>query len=252
VRRKVIGDPKAGLTLRIVQTPTTMSLEALPDPLMLYIVIAAAIIAGIVGAVASSPKAGVVSFLTLVLIFSPLLCVLAFNAIRVRSRCFLDRERDVLRIDERSYTRRFQAEHHLEEVEGVAVRKMPSGPLSGGPWSFGLFLVLRDADYMAAWGNNEATIVQDAWRISRFLDLPLETPEEQAPDGEPRRRGVVMTTAMLYLLPIVLAISALVFVSQEMPGVVPTLAGFLGAIVISQIGAILAVAYYRMRRPYET
>ena len=61
-----------------------------------------------------------------------------------------------------------------------------------------------------------------------------------------------MTTVMLYLLPIVLAVSALVFVSYEMPGATPTLAGFLGAVVISQIGAILAVVYYRMRRPYET
>src|SRR5204862_286881 len=114
----------------------TMSLQALPDPLMLYIVLAAAAVAGVIGALVSSPKAGVVSFLTLVLIFSPLLCVLAFNAIRVRSVCVLDRERDILRIDEQSYTRRLQAVHALEEVEAVIVRKMPSGPLSSGPWSF--------------------------------------------------------------------------------------------------------------------
>jgi hypothetical protein len=53
-------------------------------------------------------------------------------------------------------------------------------------------------------------------------------------------------------LPILLAISALFFVSYEVPGLTPSLAGFLGAVVISQIGAILAVVYYRMRRPYET
>jgi len=184
VQRKVIGDPKAGLTLRINQTPTTMSLQALPDPLMLYIVLAAALFAGVVGALATSPRAGVISFLTLVLIFTPLICVLAFNAIRVRSTCILDRERDLLHIDERSYTRHVQAEHSLEEVEAVVVRKMPSGPLSGGPWSFGLFLALRDADYMAAWGNNEATIGQDAWRISRFLGVPLETlPDDPVDPG---------------------------------------------------------------------
>ncbi len=251
MQRKVIGDPKAGLTLRILQTPTTITLQALPDPLMLYIVLAAAMIAGVIGALASSPAAGVVSFLTLVLIFSPLICVLAFNALRVRSMCLIDLERDLVRIDEQSYTRRFQAVYPLDQVEGVIVHRMPSGPLSGG-WAFGLFIALRDADYMAAWSNNEASVRQDAWLISRFLDIPLETPTEGPPKSGRSRKRVVMTTALLYLLPIVLAISALVFVSHEMPGVTPTLAGFLGAVVISQIGAILAVAYYRMRRPYET
>jgi hypothetical protein len=251
VRRKVIGDPKAGLTLRIQQTPTTMSLSASPDPLMLYIVLAAALVAGIMGALASSPRAGFASFLILVLIFSPLICVLAFNAMRVRATCILDRERDTLHIDERSYTRRVQEEHPLEEVEAVIIRRMPSGPLSGGPWSFGLFLALRDADYMAAWGNNEAAIGQDAWRISRFLGVPLDTPAEEPSENRSQRR-VVMTTVILYLLPILLTVTALVFVSYEMPGATPTLAGFLGAVVISQIGAILAVVYYRMRRPYET
>jgi hypothetical protein len=158
----------------------------------------------------------------------------------------------VLQIDEQSYTRRVQEVHPLDEVEAVVVRKMPSGPLSGGPWSFGLFLALREADYMAAWGNNEATIGQDAWRISRFLGVPLETPPEELEEGGRNRGRVVVTTALLYLLPIVLAVTALWFVSYEVPGMTPTLAGFLGAVVISQIGAILAVVYYRMRRPYET
>jgi hypothetical protein len=105
---------------------------------------------------------------------------------------------------------------------------------------------------MAAWGNNEAAIGQDAWRISRFLGVPLETPPEELSEATRSQRRVVMTTAILYLLPILLAVSALVFVSYEMPGATPTLAGFLGAVVISQVGAILAVVYYRMRRPYET
>jgi hypothetical protein len=203
-------------------------------------------------ALAATPRAGVVSFLALVLIFSPLICVLAFNAIRVRAICVLDRERDVLQIDEQSYTRRIQETHALDEIEAVIVRRMPSGPLSGGPWSFGLFLALQDADYMAAWGNNEASIGQDAWRISRFLGVPLETPPEAMIDEGKSRGRVVVTPALLYVLPILLAISALFFVSYEVPGLTPSLAGFLGAVVISQIGAILAVVYYRMRRPYET
>ncbi|HZT06306.1 MAG TPA: hypothetical protein VFC51_04700 [Chloroflexota bacterium] len=251
MQRRVIGDPKAGLTLRISETPTTMTLEARPDPVMLYIVLAAAGAAGLIGTLASSPPAGVLSFLALVFLFLPLISVLAFNAVRIRCVSVIDRERDTLEIQEQSYTRRSRDVHPLEDVEGVQVRKMPPGPLSGGAWAFGLFLVLRDADYLAAWSNNEVTIGQDAARIARFLDVPLETPADIAEAGRNRTR-VVLTTGILYLIPILLAISALAFISQDMPGIQPSLAGFLGAVMISQVGALLAFGYYRMRRPYET
>lgn len=252
MQRKVIGDPKFGLTLRIRQSPLVMSLEARPDPLLLYVVIAASTVVGIIGSVASSPREGLVSFLTFALLFSPLICVLAFNAVRVRTLCVLDRERGLLQIDEQSYTRRVQEVYPLGDISAVVVRRMPSGPLTGGAWSFGLFLALRDVDYVAACSNNEATVGQDGWRISRFLGVSLQAPTGEEPEGSRARLGLLVTTAILYLVPVVLAISALLFLYDQLPGIEPRLAGLLGAVVISQIGAILAFAYYRVRRPYET
>lgn len=253
MERKVIGDPKFGLTLRIRQSPTVMSLEARPDPLLLFVVIAASTLVGVVGSVVSSPREGVVSFLTFALLFAPLICALAFNAVRVRTLCVLDKERGLLEIDEQSYTRRVQEVYPLQNVAAVKVRRMPSGPLAGGGWNFGLFLTLEDRDYFTACSNNEATVGQDAWRISRFLGVSLEAPTtDEEPEPGRARLGLVVTTAVLYLLPVVLAISALLLLFDQLPGIEPRLAGLLGAVVISQIGAILAFAYQRTRKPHET
>jgi len=252
MERKVIGDPKFGLTLRIRQSPAEMSLEARPDPLLLYVVVAAAVALGVIGALLSSPREGLATFLTFSLLFSPLICVLSFNAIRVRTSCVLDRQTSTVRIDEQSYTRRVQEVYSLEEVTGVLLRRLPAAPFTGGSVSFGLFLALTDADYLAASSNNEATVGQDAWRISRFLDVPLDAPVGEEPSAGAPRPGVIAITAILYFMPIALAMAALLFLLERLPGIEPRLAGLLGVVIISQIGAMLAFAYYRTRRPYET
>jgi hypothetical protein len=64
--------------------------------------------------------------------------------------------------------------------------------------------------------------------------------------------GLLVVVTLLYLVPVIVAISAVLFLFEQFPGVNPTFAGLLGAVVISQIGAILAFAYYRTRRPYES
>ena len=249
MQRRVIGEPKAGLALRIQQTPDSMSLSSHPDPLLLYVVIGAAIVMGIVGGVVASPNEGLLSILAFTLLFSPLICVLIFNAVRIKTLCVFDKEGGMLRIDERSFTRRVQEVYPLDTVDSVSVRRLPPGPL-GGASSYGLFVGLRDTDYLAASGNDEAALGQDAWRLSRFLELPLELP--RIDDGARRTRArVLLTAGVVYIVPIVIAISALVFLLDQLPGIEPSLAGLLSAVVISEIGAMLAFAYYRSRRPYE-
>jgi len=226
-----------------------MSLASRPDPLLLYAVIAAAAVMGVVGGIATSPNGGVLSFLMFSLLFSPLICVLAFNALRIKTLCTFDKDAAELRIDERSFTRRIQEIYPLDTVESVSVRRLPSAPL-GGASSYGLFVGLRDSEYLAASSNDEATLGQDAWRLSRFLGLPLEMP--RLAEGSRRTRArVLLTAAVVYLVPIVVAISALVFLLDQLPVMEPSLAGLLTAVVISEVAAMLAFAYYRSRRPYE-
>jgi hypothetical protein len=251
MQRKVIGDPKAGLSLRIRQTEDIMTLDGRPDPALLIVVITAAVTVGIIGSVATSPGYGVVSFLVFAVLFSPLLTVLLINALRIKTHCELDRPHGTLHIDERSFTRRVQEVYPLEEVAAVIVRRLPPAPLIGGGYTHGLFLELPGADYLASCSNNEAHVGQDAWRISRFLNIPLEVPAEVEGDRPSTQPRILLTTAVVYLAPLLLAVLALVFLADRIPNVEPTMIGLLGAIVISQVGAMLAFAYYRTRRPYE-
>jgi uncharacterized membrane protein YbhN (UPF0104 family) len=249
--RKVIGDPKAGLALRIRQTAEAMTLDGHPDPALLAVVLAVSVIAGIVGAIAGSPREGLVSFLLFALLFSPLLTVLIFNAVRIKTHCSLDRAHGVLQIEERSYTHRVQEEYPLADVSSVIVRRLPSTPLIGGSFTYGVFLALGEMEYLAACGHNEVAVGQDAWRISRFLAVPFEMPAGDS-ERQSTHPGLLAAVTILYLVPVVVAISAVLFLLEQFPGVNPTFAGLLGAVVISQIGAILAFAYYRTRRPYES
>ena len=249
MQRTVIGEPKSGLALRIEQTPDSISLTSRPDPLLLYVVIGVAIAMGIVGGLAGSPNDGFLSFITFALLFSPLIVVLAFNALRIKTVCAFDKRDGTLRIDERSFTRRVRASYPLDAVDAITVRRNPPAPL-GGASSYGLFVGLGDSEYLAATSNDEAALGQDAWRLSRFLGLPLDLP--RLAEGQPRLRpGVLLTAGIVYIVPIVIAMSALLFLLDQLPGVEPSLAGLLGAVVISEIGAMLAFAYYRSRRPYE-
>jgi hypothetical protein len=212
-------------------------------------VIGAAVAMGVLGGVVGSPHDGLLSFLAFTLLFSPLICVLVFNAVRIKAACTFDKEQGSVHIDERSFTRRVQETYPLETVEAVSVRRLPPAPL-GGASSFGLVVGMGDTEYLAAMSNDQAAIGQDAWRLSRFLGLPLELPGFGV-DVHRTRPGVLLTAGVVYLVPIVIAISALVFLLDQLPGIQPSFAGLLSAVVISEIGAMLAFAYYRSRRPYE-
>ncbi len=233
--------------------PDLVRLSARPDPLLLYVVLGTAVGVGITGAVATSFQEGIAGFLGFSLLFSPVICLLALNNMRIRSTCTLDKARGVVEIDEQTYTRRVQETFPLREVDVVAVRMLPNAPLLGTASTYGLFIGMRGADYLAACSNNETSLSQDAWRVSRFLGVPLETPLGPAPAG--RRRlsyWRMLAAAAIYLIPTLLTVTALVVLFQRLPIAQYSFLGLLGAIIVAQVGAILALTYYQSRGPYES
>jgi hypothetical protein len=251
--RRLIGDTKFGLTLSLHQAPNAMRLSARPDPMLLYVVLGTATAIGIAGTILTSFEASAVGLVVLALLFSPVVCLLAWHNLRVRTTCVLDRDSGTLEIDEQSYTRRVRESYPLQEVSAVAVRAMPDAPLLGSALSFGLFFIMPQVAYLAACSNNEAALSQDAWRVSRFLGVELETPLGVEPMYRNRvSLGLMLVTFGLYLVPTLLTITALIIVFERLPDIEPSLLGLVGAIIVSQVGAILAFAYYRARRPYET
>jgi hypothetical protein len=251
--RRQIGNPKFGLALRIRVQADAMQLTAHPDPLLLYVVIGAAVAVGIGGGIVSSFREGIVGFLAFVLLFSPVITLLALNTARVRNWCVLDKARGLLEIDEQSYTRRVQESYPLRDVESIAVRVLPNAPLLGTANSFGLFICMRQIEYLAACSHNEGALSQDAWRMSRFLGVPLETPIGPVA-VRPRRLSYrpILTAAAIYLVPTVLTVTGLLALFDRVPVAQPSFIGLLGAIIVSQVAAMLALAYYQTRRPRET
>ena len=251
--RRRIGNSKFGLALRIQMRSDEMRLSARPDPLLLYVVLGAAVAVGIAGGLTSSFHEGLLGFLAFTLLFSPVIVLLVLNNVRVRSRCILDKARDVLEIEEQSYTRRIQENYPLREIEAVAVRVLPNAPLFGTASGFGLFVVMRQAEYLAACSNNEAALSQDAWRMSRFLGVPLETPLGVGSSRpHPLSYRSIFTAGAIYLAPTLVTAMGLVFALENMSIGEPPLVGLLGAIIVSQVGAMLALTYYQSRRPHET
>ncbi len=249
--RRPIGNPKFGLVLRVQMLPDQMRLSSRPDPLLLYVVLSTTVGVGITGAIATSFHEGIVSFLGFALLFFPMICLLVLNNVRIRSSCVLDKARGVLEIDEQSYTRRVQETYPLRDVDVVAVRMLPNAPLLGTASSFGLFIGMRGIEYLAACSNNETSLSQDAWRVSRFLGVPLETPLGPAPAGRRMSYWRIFAAAAIYLIPTLLTLTALVALFERLPIAQYSFLGLLGAIIVAQVGAILALTYYQSRGPYE-
>jgi hypothetical protein len=249
--RRLIGRSKFGLALSMHATPDAMQLTARPDPLLLYVALGTAVTVEVAGTVVSTFETGTVSLLIFALLFSPVICLLVLHNVRVRTTCVLDRNRGVLQINEQSYTRRVHESYPLEHVHAVAVRALPDAPMLGTALSFGLIIVMPRVDYLVACSNNEAALSQDAWRVSRFLGVPLETPLGPAQIRRHVSIGLILASLALYLTPTLLTISALIVVFEHFPNIAPSLLGLVGAIVVSQFGAILALAYYRAGRHHE-
>jgi hypothetical protein len=217
--------------------------------MLLYVVVGTAAVVGIAGTIFSAREANAVGLILFALLFSPVICLLALNNLWVRTTCVFDRNRELVEIDEQSYTRRVHESYPLHDVSSIAVRALPDARLLGSALNFGLVIVMPQVEYLAACGNNEAILSQAALHVSRFLGVQLETPLGTAQVSRHHvSPGLVLVPLALYLFPTFLTISALVVLYERLPNVQPSLVGLVGAIVVSQVGAILAFTYYRARR----
>jgi len=107
-------------------------------------------------------------------------------------------------------------------------------------------------EYLAACSQNEAAVSQDAWRMSRFLGVPLETPLGAVPARRRLSYKPIIAAAAIYLVPTLLTVTALLTLFERIPVAQPAFVGLLGTILVSQVAAMLALAYYQSRRLYET
>jgi hypothetical protein len=242
-----LGTPKSGFKLTVDVEPTRLVLRSRPDPALLYLVIGAALLLGLFGAILAAPARAALEAGLFAALFSPIAVFLVLSAARLRASCTVDCERNELRLHERRYLSRWERVYPLEQVSAVfLVAAPPSGPLDAGR-THQLCLAVPDGAYVIAESASAASLESAGRLIARFLSVPLERDGRivvRAPAGSRR----LLVGVLLYAIPVtaILALLSLSIPERGSSWVFPTT---LAAIVLSQVGALLTLLYYRRRVP---
>jgi len=241
---ELVGIPKSGFKLSSEVAPTSLALHSRLDPALLYLVVGAAVLLGLVGAALAAPARVVLEAGLFAALFSPIGLFLVVSALRLRASCVIDLAGDEVRVVELRYLGRWERTYRLEDVGPVLLLSTgPNGFLGGGR-SYLLCLSLPEGAYLLAEGPSAESLAGPGRLLAQFRGVPLERHDGAVLTTTGRRRLVVGT--LLYAVPVTAAV-ALLSVNIPEKGsnwVFPTT---LAAIVLSQVGAILTLLYYRRR-----
>ena len=242
-----LGAPKSGFKLSVDVEPTRLVLRSRPDPALLYLVIGAAVLLGLFGALLAAPARAALEAGLFAALFSPIAVFLVLSAARLRATCTVDCERNELRLRERRYLGNWERVYPLEQVGAVfLVAAPPSGPLDAGR-TYQLCLAVPDGAYVIAESAGAASLESAGRLVARFLGEPLDR-DGRAVVRAPAGRRRLLVGVLLYAVPItvILAMLSLSIPEHGSSWVFPTT---LAAIVLSQVGALLTLLYYRRRVP---
>src|SRR5688572_6606709 len=157
-----IGMTKAGLRISVQERPQQLIYRGRASPVLLYLVLGTALGLGAIGAITLSPEQGVFGSLTFSLLFSPVILFVIYGAIRLRSLCVVDRQRDLVRVRERSYRGGFQAEFPLDSVQSVRLAVRPETPIVGTSDRYGVYMRLPDGFFQVLASNTDAEADREA------------------------------------------------------------------------------------------
>jgi hypothetical protein len=167
------------------------------------------------------------------------------STLRLRALCTVDRTRGELVVNERSYFSTWEQRVPLEQLDAVhLIASKPTGP-PGTVRSYLLGVSIPDGMYVVAESFSAAALEAQGRVLAGFLGVPLERttlPDVAASAG--RRR--LFIAVLLYAAPVTAAV-ALLGLSIPEEGSSWVVSTTLAAIVLSQVGAILALLYYRRR-----
>ncbi len=242
-----LGAPKSGFKLSVDVAPMRLVLYSRPDPALLYLVLGAAVLLGLLGALLAAPARAALEAGLFAALFSPIAVFLVVSAARLRATLTVDCEEEELRLKERRYLSEWEHIYPLERVGPVfLVAAPPSGPLDAGH-TYQLCLGVPDGAYVIAESPGPQSLEWAGRLLARFLRVPLERDGHTVVRRAAGRRRLLVGV-LLYAVPvtIVLALLSLSIPERGSTWVFPTT---LAAIVLSQVGALLTLLYYRRRLP---
>lgn len=243
-----VGLPKEGLRVVIRTRGQAMTLRGRADPMLLYLVIGAILALGLAGVVTVSPAQGLIGSFAVALLFSPFLAFLVFATLRLRSECIIDREQGLIDVNERSFFRRLRRTMKLGESAEVMIVCRSQLPVVGGPATYSIYVVANGEPYLAMAGHDEASQLDHARQVALFLGAPLQ---KIGLGDDKERAGMswrhLAVTLALYVAPIAVCIAIITVAIGDVPAQERLMVALVSAILLSQIGAILAYGYARSR-----
>lgn len=246
---RVVGFPRNGLRVRLHEVGSRLVVAGRADPLLVYFVFGTAICVAVVGSILGSPRYGLAGVMLLSILFAPLVIFAALGAIRLRATCTLDRAGQRIMVEDRSYFGSVARSWDLPDLRGVLLlARAPSSWTAGGP-TYELYLDLGGEQYLLNVSRSERAMQREAQRIARFVGVPVRA--ERVPASDSRAQpgpGHAALIGLLFALPVVLSTGLLAFLVRSQPPTTSLALVSLSALVVAQVGALLAYSYDRSRR----
>lgn len=242
----VVGSPKAGLRIIADEEGSVLTFHGRADPLLVYFVFGTAVAVAVAGSVLFSPGYGLAGVMLLSLLFLPLIVFAALGALRLRTTCRIARGDGRIEVVERSYAGALRRTWPLTHLARVLIAVRPPAGISGSVPTHELYLDFGKEQYLVRTATRDRGIRRDAQRTARFLGLAMHV--EQLPNAGRRtsRRHVVLL-AILFVLPLVGSTLGFSYLFRGNPPSTSLMIISMSALVVCQVGAILAYAYDRSR-----
>jgi hypothetical protein len=254
--RPILGSPKAGLRVQVHPAPQRLLYRGRANPALLYLVLGTGVGLSLAGSLFLSPESGLLGAVAFSLLLSPVIVFVVYGALRLRTECVVDRPAGLVRVDERAYFSRYRAQFDLAGVREVRLTTRPETQLVGTAAQYGVFLGLPEGFYQVLSSSSERHGRDEAERLGIFLGLPVVRagPDDGSQAGAERhglRWRTWLMMLVVYVAPIGLAALALQVLFRDATIPQRLMITSLGAVMLSQVGAILAFAYYRSRGARE-
>jgi hypothetical protein len=247
-----VGVLKSGMRVSLDERVGQVTLRGQADPVLLYLAVGGALGLGVLASILRSPMQGVVSSFIFSALFSPLLIFLIYTTLRLRSYCVISKGEAQVFVNERSYGGYERFAIPIADLTGIVIVARSQLPIVGGPESYTLYLETDALRYMVLVGHEEAGVHRIAERLSEVLRLPVQNVGFDDPSNTVRLPGrVLAATAVIYLVPPLVAIAAILLWFKDAPVPERLMITSIGAIVLSQLGAILAFGYFRSQQRRE-
>lgn len=240
----VVGSPKAGLRVVADEEGSVLSFRGRTDPLLVYFVFGTAVVVAVAGGVLFSPAYGLAGVTLLSLLFLPLMVFVALGALRLRTICRIERADGRIQVVERSYAGALHREWRLADLSGVLIAARPATGITGSVPTYELYLDFDKEQYLVRSATRERGIRRDAQRTARFLGIPMRA--ERLPEaGRRTSRRHVLLLATLFAFPLVGSTLGFSYLFRAQPPSTNLMIISMSALVVCQVGAILAYAYDR-------